>query len=238
MWKQTDIFDRRIMKKWTKRDEEEKTWEHLREFFEGKMQEIEEHVAGGGVTKEYAAANAVEDIQLTMDERECALRLEHANAITEMEKRISDKIDKLTEAMLTITKEREQEREKRSKRSKRRRRIEQHNSDSEDIDCSSKEERPLPRRHPRDNKAKGKPKKKATAATEKKVSMSQADGTHVELTPKRTRTRTTWPRFGAHGTHSCRMTQRMPSLSGLMAVTATLPRLSKERHRHGQRRTR
>ena len=166
MWKRTDIFDCNIMKKWTKRDEDEKTWEHSREFFEGKMQEIEDYIAGGGVTKEYAAANAVDDIQQKMEAREQALRLEHANAIAEMEKRTSDKFDKLAEAMLTMAKEREQERKergKRSKRSKRRRYSEVSDDDSTDGSSSDEEERPPPRRTQRNNKAKGKPKKKAKA---------------------------------------------------------------------------
>ena len=168
MWKRTDIFDIHVMKKWTKRDEDEKTWEHSREFFEAKMKEIDDYIAEGGATENYANVNAVSEIQQKMEERERALREEHANAISEMEKRTADKFDKLTEAMLAMAKQREQEREGRRKRPKRgRRRRRRDDSDSEsDSDSSSLDDdvSPPPCRRRRTNGKKGRPKKRAPAA--------------------------------------------------------------------------
>ena len=67
VWKRTDLFDIHVMKKWTKRDEELKTWEYSRDFFEAKMKEIDDYVAEGGATENYANANAVSEIQQKLE---------------------------------------------------------------------------------------------------------------------------------------------------------------------------
>ena len=107
VWKRTDISGKRIMEEWTNRDSEDKTWEHSREFFEEKCLQRENYEASGGVVNQFAAANAVEEIQQLFEKKMEMQRVEHAAAMQDLKKQSEDKLDKLTEAVMLLAKAKE-----------------------------------------------------------------------------------------------------------------------------------
>jgi len=151
MWKRTDVFDQIVMTAFDGLDDDaQQDLQTVTDFFEEKWEEAENFIANGGEINKFADASAVEDLQARHEQQIRELKEEHANAITEMERRTTSKIDKLAEAMLQMANERQSER--RTRKSPRRRVREQQDSD----ESSSEEEEPTPPPRPRTR-----PKKKA-----------------------------------------------------------------------------
>ena len=136
MWKRTDVFDQPCMTAFIALDDDveegedlpTQDWDTVTEFFERKWKEAEEYIAQGGQTNKFAEASAVEDLQARHEEQIRQIKEETAAAVTEMEKRTADKIDKLTEAMLLMANQQKEQRRRRTR------------SQQNDYDSSSDEE--------------------------------------------------------------------------------------------------
>ena len=146
IWKRTDVFGLTIMEEWTSRDPDQKTLEHSMPFFEKKWKVRENFEAAGGVVNQFAAVNAVEEVQQKFDEKLEQQRTEHAAAISELKKQNDDKLDRLTEAVMVLANaKKEEENAEPPRRRKRARRV-VYESDSDDYSSSEDEATPPRRR--------------------------------------------------------------------------------------------
>jgi len=162
MWKRTDVFDQHCMTDFIALDDDAEDeeplptqdWDTVTQFFERKWKEAEDYIANGGQTNKFADASAMEDLQARHEEQIRKLKEESANAITEMERRTANKIDKLAEAILQMANKRKEER-------RRRPRAQQNDHES----SSDEEDEPAPTPPPRKKKkAKRRAARRAPAA--------------------------------------------------------------------------
>ena len=146
IWKRTDVFGLTIMEEWTNRDPDEKTLEHSIPFFEKKWKARENFEAAGGVVNQFAAVNAVEEVQQQLEEKLEQQRTEHAAAISELKKQSDDKLDRLTEAVMVLANAKKAEEDAEPPR--RRKRARRYDDDY-DYSSSSEDEATPPRRRRR-----------------------------------------------------------------------------------------
>ena len=144
MWKRTDVFNQECMTAFIALDTgipdgqplPTEDWDTVTAFFERKWEESDLFIANGGQKNQFADASAVEDLQARHAEEIRQLKEENALAISAMEKRTTDKLDKPTEAMLQMAQERQEEREQRRRRPSKRQ--------ADDDSSSDEEEEPAP----------------------------------------------------------------------------------------------